>query len=224
MEFKFQDKPNKYQLNILSRVLLQESGFKVFMDTEERPLEYRGNTCEPLFLDVEDTSGLLSISTIVSLKDCYGNVLFKSEEGESRIKDFKEGYQQALRRAFRSLVDIKYSYNPNLQKPGSLSTIATKNVAGGKLSSEEIYLDKKIYKFGGETYWLIENGNKGYRILSNEGKVNYAELQNADKGTYIFNSKTINGAAFFDAEGNIKIEYMDEDLGEIQNITFRKAN
>jgi hypothetical protein len=211
MKFDFQSESNQYSLNILARVLFQEEGFKVYMDKEERPLEYRGNTCEPLFLEVEDTSGFLRISTIVRLKDCYDNVLFESEEGVSKIKDFKEGYQQALRMAFSSLTE-------------SRNSVATQNVPKGSSSSEEAYPDKKIYKFGGETYWLIESGTKGYRILFNGGKVNYAELQSADKGSYIFNSKSINGAAYFDVEGNINIEYMDEDLGEIQNITFRKAN
>jgi hypothetical protein len=224
MQFEFQNEPNQYQINILSRVLLQEEGFEVYMDKEDRPLDYRGNTCKPLFLEVEDTSGFLRISTIVRLKDCYDNVLFESEEGVSKIKDFKEGYKQALRRAFSSLADVNYRYDPDLIKTESRNSVANQKVTEESSNSGEAYPDKKIYKFGGETYWLIESGNKGYRILSKEGKVNYAELQNADKGTYIFNSETINGAAFFDAEGNINIEYMDEDLGEIQNISFRKAN
>jgi len=49
-------------------------------------------------------------------------------------------------------------------------------------------------------------------------------LKKADKGSYIFNSKTINGAAYFDAEGNLLVEYMDRDLNEIQNVTFKKID
>lgn len=225
MEFDFQDEPNQYQINILSRVLLKENGFKVFMNTEERPMEYRGNTCESLFLEVEDTSGFLSISTVVKLKDCYDNVLFESEEGKSKIKDFREGYQQALKRAFSSLSEINYNFDPSLQKTGTKTAISTqkedKEISGSK---EEAYPDKTIYKFGGQTYWLVKNGNKDYRLLANSGKENYAELQLADKGSFIFNSGDINGAAYFDAEGNLNIEYMDEDLNEIQNMVFKRID
>ncbi|MFO7744597.1 MAG: hypothetical protein R6V36_04345, partial [Psychroflexus sp.] len=84
MQFDFQDESNQYQLNILARVLLQEEGFKVFMDKEERPLKLMGNSCEALFLEVEDTSGILRINVVFRLKDCYDNVLFESKEGSTK--------------------------------------------------------------------------------------------------------------------------------------------
>ncbi|SDG41715.1 hypothetical protein [Psychroflexus sediminis] len=221
MQFNFQDEPNEYQLNILARVLLQEQGFKVFMDTEERPLQFMGNTCEALFLDVEDTSGFLNISVIFRLKDCYGNVLYESEKGQTNIKDFKDGYQDALRRSFSSMSNQNYSYDASLDKGGN--SFSSDDVSAAS-EVKKMAPDKKIYKFGGQTYWLIEKGEGAYTLLFNEGKEIYAELQSADKGSFIFNSEAINGAAFFDAEGNINVEYMDQDLGEVQKIRFKKIN
>lgn len=223
MKFDFQNKPNEHRLNTIARFLLKEEGFEVYMDKEERPLEYRGNTCEPLFLEVEETSGFLNFSLIVRLKDCYDNVLFESEEGKSKIKEFQEGYQDALKQAFMSLTEANYSYDSSLPKVTSRNSSTTNKVAQSS-TGDKTYPDKINYKFGGETYWLVKKGSKDYSILANEGKENYAELQNADKGTFIFDSKTINGAAYFDAEGSIIIEYMDEDLGEIQNMIFRKID
>lgn len=223
MQFDFQDKPNEYQLNILSRVLLKEEGFKVYMDKEERPLEFRGNTCEPLFLEVEDTSGFLNISLVVRLKDCYDTILFESEEASTKIKDFKEGYQKALKQAFLFLSDQNYHYDSTSEKVDNRSDLSSNKVSTSS-NTREMYPDKKIYKFGGDTYWLIKKGDKNYTLLSNDGKENYADLENADKGTFIFNSKTINGAAFFDVDGNLIIEYRDEDLEEIQSIIFKKID
>lgn len=220
MQFDFQNKSNEYQLNILSRILLQEEGFKVYMDEEERPLEFRGNTCEPLFLEVEDTSGFLNISLVVRLKDCYDTILFESEEGHTKIKDFKEGYQEALRQAFLSLSDQNYRYDSSLSKAKDRS----ENTAIGLSTPDEMYSEKDIYKFGGETYWLVKKGDKDYIILAKNGKETYAELGNADKGTFIFKSETITGAAFFDAKGNLNIEYRDEDLDEVQSMIFRKTD
>lgn len=219
MEFKFQNEPNQYQLNILARILLKEEGFEVYMDKEERPLDLKGNSCKPLFLEVEDTSGFLNISLVVRLKDCKDNILFESEEGKTKIKEFKEGYQEALKDAFSSLSDLNYSYDINLSNSED-SVSEVDDTSASKAS----YPDKTIYKFGGETYWLIKKGVKNYSILANDGENKYAELENADKGTFIFNSKTINGAAFFDAEGNLTIEYRDDDLDEVQKMIFRKID
>jgi hypothetical protein len=224
MEFDFQSEPNEYQLNILSRVLLKEESFKVFMDTEERPLELVGKTCNALFLEVEDTSGFLTISVIVRLKDCYNNIVFESDEGKTKIKDYKEGYQDAIRKAFKSLSDANYSYDGNGLKSKKMNATGSDEILVNNAGEEKNYPDKKVYKFGGLTYWMVETENNNYEILSNSGKTNYAKLLKGDKGSYIFNSKTINGAAYFDAEGNLNVEYMDEDLDEIQTITFKSIN
>ncbi|WP_019039475.1 hypothetical protein [Psychroflexus tropicus] len=227
MQFDFQSEPNKYQLNILSRVLLKEEGFKVFMSTEERPLDYRGNTCKPLFFEVEDTSGYLSISVVARLKDCYDNVLFESEEGKTKIKDFKEGYQDALKKALSSLSEMNYRYNSSLEKyPERENDQLSLNPASSSEDKviENAYSDKRVYKLGGKTYWLVSVDQGDYKLLSNSGKVNYATLSKADKGSYIFNSISISGAAYFDAEGNLNVEYMDKDLNELQYMTFKEVN
>jgi len=224
MQFDFQDEPNEYQLNILSRVLLKEQGFKVFMDTEERPLELVGKTCLSLFLEVEDTSGILDISTIIRLKDCYNNIIFESEEGKTKIKDYKDGYQDALKKAFQSLSDKNYEYDNQGLELSKMETVVESKESVNKVDEGKTYPNKKVYKFGGNTYWMVETENDNFKILSNSGKVNYAMLSKADKGSYIFNSKNINGAAYFDAEGNLNIEYMDEDLNEVQTIIFKNID
>src|SRR5258708_33880614 len=46
------------------------------------------------------------------LKDCKGNVVFKSKEGISREKEFALSYSLALKDAFTSLTQAKYVYQP----------------------------------------------------------------------------------------------------------------
>lgn len=216
MQFDFQDEPNKYQLNILARVLLKDKGFKVYMDKEERPLNLSGRSCEPLFLEVEDTSGFLNISVIARLLDCNGQIVFESEDVKSKLKTYKEGYQEALKKAISTL-----EYKSEASNSNRLETASIEDKSEVK---KDLYPDKRIYKFGGDSYWLVKNGDQDFRILAKEGKERYAELENADRGTFIFNSKTINGAAFFDAEGNLNVEYRDEDLDEVQSMVFKKID
>lgn len=218
MQFNFQNEPNEYQLNILSRVRLKDKGFKVFMDTEERPLKYRGDSCDALYLDVEDTSGFLSLSVILKLKDCRGNIIYESKETSSPIKEYKEGYQDALQKSFESMNFI-YNYDRSLSKNFNESKSKQESSA-----TTHNYENKQIYKLGGQTYWFIENENGGYSILTNEGKENFAELEPADRGAFIFTSKAFTGAAFFDSKGNLNVEYKDDDLKEIQSITFKRID
>ncbi|MGY0038712.1 hypothetical protein [Pedobacter sp. NJ-S-72] len=51
------------------------------------------------------------------LKDCKGNIIFKSKEGKSREKEFKTSYNLALRDAFTSLNDVPYAYNGTTNVP-----------------------------------------------------------------------------------------------------------
>lgn len=221
MKFDFQNNPNDYQLNILARVLLQDEGFKVYMDAEDRPLAYRGSSCLPLFFNVIDESGFLNIKVRFTLKDCYDQIVFESEIGSTKIKDFKEGYQAALKEAFISLQEVNYNYDSNLSKNEVEEQIAVPTQEAQ--SPEDIYPNRKIYKFGGETFWLVQEA-KNYTILSQNGQEKFAELEAADRGSFIYVSDTINGAAYFDAEGNLIVEYRDEDLDEVQTMTFKKVN
>jgi hypothetical protein len=45
------------------------------------------------------------------LKDCQGNIIFKSKEGKSREKEYHVAYNEALRDAFTSLKDVAYKYD-----------------------------------------------------------------------------------------------------------------
>jgi hypothetical protein len=222
MKFDFQSESNKYRLNILARVLLKEEGFKVYMDTEEKPLALGLDPCKSLKLDVIDGEGFLTTKLKAVLLDCSGHIVYETKEGVSRIKDFEKSYKDALRNAFESFSTVNYSYDESLNTSIDVSNEIEEVSENSNL--EKKYPNKSIYKFGGESYWLIPNSSGGYDLLSNQGKINYAQLEEADKGSYIFDSKTINGAAYFDAEGNLLVEFMDRDLDKIQNITFRKIN
>ena len=49
------------------------------------------------------------------LKDCQGNIIYKSKEGKSREKEFYAAYNGALRDAFTSLNAVAYKYDSIMQ-------------------------------------------------------------------------------------------------------------
>lgn len=109
--FDFSREDNQYGLNTLAKMLLEEKGFTAYFDNTDLPKELAGNKCSALKAEVTQRKALFATNLTLVLKDCQGNILFKSKEGKSREKEFNTSYNMALRDAFASLKDEAYSYN-----------------------------------------------------------------------------------------------------------------
>jgi hypothetical protein len=109
--FDFSKEDNQYGLNSVAKMLLEDKGFTVFIANEELPRELVTNKCNALRAEVVQKKGLFVTNLTLFLKDCQGNVVFKSKEGKSREKEFHTAYDLALRDAFSSLNDVPYKYD-----------------------------------------------------------------------------------------------------------------
>ncbi|SHN46128.1 hypothetical protein [Chitinophaga sp. CF418] len=109
--FDFFKMDNQYGLNTLTKFLLQEKGFTAVMGSEPLPPEVVANPCSALKTEVVEKKGLFVTNLTLLLKDCQGNIIFKSKEGKSREKEFQAAYEFALRGAFSSLNDVPYKYD-----------------------------------------------------------------------------------------------------------------
>lgn len=109
--FDFSKEDNQYGLNSVAKMLLEDKGFVVFIGNEELPKELVNNKCNALRAEVVQKKGLFVTNLTLLLKDCQGNVVFKSKEGKSREKEFHTAYDLALRDAFSSLNDVPYKYD-----------------------------------------------------------------------------------------------------------------
>ena len=110
--FPFLKQKDQYQLNSLTKSLLQEVGFTVYFDNNELSSELANNKCNALQAEVAERNSMFATRLTLLLKDCKGNVVFKSKEGISREKDFAPAYMMALRDAFSSLMQANYVYQP----------------------------------------------------------------------------------------------------------------
>ncbi|PQJ83020.1 hypothetical protein BTO16_08305 [Polaribacter glomeratus] len=113
-KFDFLKETDQYQTSSLTKFLLKKKGFKVFLSNETLPEDLLVNRCLGLFATVIDESSLFVIKNSIQLKDCYGITLFTSDIGKSKEKDFKKGYQEAIRIAYDSMTDFKYTYSASL--------------------------------------------------------------------------------------------------------------
>jgi len=110
-KFSFSRSENQYGLNSLVRDLLEEKGFSAFMSNGQLPQEVVNNKCNALMTDVTEKKGIFTTTLTILLKDCQGNVIFKSKDGKSREKEFQVAYNDALRDAYTSLKAAPYQYD-----------------------------------------------------------------------------------------------------------------
>ncbi|MDO6429374.1 hypothetical protein Q4E93_02160 [Flavitalea sp. BT771] len=109
--YNFSRDDNQYGLNTTTKFLLEQKGFVAFMSNEKLPPEVAANRCGALMADVVQKKGLFVTNLTLLLRDCQGNIIFKSKEGKSREKEFPVAFDLALRDAFSSLNEVPYKYD-----------------------------------------------------------------------------------------------------------------
>jgi len=110
-KFDFLKSENQHQLNSLTKFLFEKEGFKTIYDNLERPADLSNNPCLGLTADVFDDSGMFTTKLSIELTNCKNQKILQSEIGKSKEKDYKKGFQEALRNAFKSVTAQNYSYS-----------------------------------------------------------------------------------------------------------------
>lgn len=111
-KFDFLKKADQYQMNSLTKYLLEKENFIAFFDDEAIPEDLAKNRCLALNANVIDESGLLKTKLKLQLKDCRNSIVFESRIGDSKLKAYEKAYQQSIREAFQSLESLNYVYKP----------------------------------------------------------------------------------------------------------------
>ncbi|WOD44462.1 hypothetical protein [Hwangdonia lutea] len=112
-KYSFLKQENQYLLNSLTKFLFEKYGFNTLLEGENYPDDFKQNRCMGLNSDVLKESGMFKTKLTVALKDCNGVVVYTSQLGESRLKDYGKAYNEALRNAFKSFEAVNYSYKPS---------------------------------------------------------------------------------------------------------------
>lgn len=111
-KFDFLKEKDQYQLNSLAAFLFKKYGFIALVEGDAYPSDLSRNRCLALRSDVTKGSGMFKTKLNVELKDCNDQIVYTSEVGESREKEFKKAYVEAIRNAFKSFETVEYSYVP----------------------------------------------------------------------------------------------------------------
>tara|TARA_R110002050_G_scaffold18755_7_gene54454 strand:- start:14148 stop:14984 length:837 start_codon:yes stop_codon:yes gene_type:complete len=111
---------NQYQTSTLVKYLFSEKGFNVVYD-DELSDELSSNRCLGLLAELIDGSNMFTTKSIIVLKDCNSNEVFRTKEGVSKIKEFKAAYSEAIRDAFSTLSGFNHAYTKQTTQPITIS-------------------------------------------------------------------------------------------------------
>ena len=233
-KFDFSDEVDQYRLNSLTKFLFEKEGYTTLMKNETKPADLKNNPCLGLHTEVDNNSGLFTTKLMLKLVDCEGKVVFSSIEGKTREKVFTDAYQEALRNAFISIEELDYKYEPAspskteaiVQKPtvpkkiqepeveenGVVEADSTEMTKDGpELSDPKKQLESKSqFLLSGKGYSLKET-QQGLGLYQENSSDPIAILIETNGGkSYIYNSLTNQGVAYFDDNGNLIVEYFNK--------------
>jgi hypothetical protein len=180
----------------------------------------------------------------VELKNCNDQVVYTSEMGESREKEYQRAYNEALRDAFKSIEALNYKYVPSTSTNSSISVsqdVETKSEVSKELQQlrEEIQNLKKEKEAvvvenvepkvevvaevpvkeaaSGVLYaQAIENG---FQLVDSTPKVVYKIKKTSIDGVFLVENKN---ATLYKKDANWILEYYENNVlkQDVLNIKF----
>lgn len=190
-------------------------------DKLQWPVEAKANPCNVLMADVVNDSGFLRNKVLLQFKDCNDKVL-SSVKGVSSIKEFKEGFQDALKQTF---VSVSPS-SPVVQANPANTTATMSSVTATKESeiSSSASSDNNAVKFsnGKVDLMKVQLDNQQFILVNSNSSSPYATFKATTKAD-VFRVKLQNGETTlgYYESGNIVIE-MPKGNGEYFKEIFVK--
>jgi hypothetical protein len=214
--FAFSKSDNQYGLNTVAKALLEEKGFTVFIGNSELPPEVAGNKCNALTTEVVERKGFLVTNLTLTLKDCQGNIIFKSKEGKSREKEWQTAYDQALRDAFTSLKDVPYKYDGTTiaQPQQPVVTVTPATSAPAPTPAPTAPASAAITETTGTLY--AQATPNGFQLIDTTPKKVLTLLKTSMPDYFIAENGAINGLVFKKNEDWMYEYYKDNKLVSVK--------
>ena len=178
--FDFMKSSDQFQISSLAKFLLTKNKFTVLEDLEKYPADLAANQCLLLNLNVEQIKGFLKTKLEVQFLNCKNQMVFKSDIGMSREKDFKTAYHQALRAAFSSVSEANYKFNETVDNVSiNEKPIFVKRAVSTPMQDMDLSSSKLTSEI------LMTQTSHGFDIRDADGIVVYSLYQTMSDGIYI---------------------------------------
>lgn len=185
-KFDFLKKSNQYQTSSLTKFLLQKKGFHVFLSTDSLPVDLLQNRCLALTAIVSDASGVLIVKNKIALQDCFGTLVYASKFGKSKEKEYKKAYHEAIRKAYATMTDLKFVYEPDREVDEKKEIPLITPSEATKATPEKALISNQIQKDFVEIETLsAQVKNNGFQLVNTIPEVVFQLLQTNLKEVFI---------------------------------------
>ena len=217
--FSFLKQNDQHQTSSLTKFLLKKNGFTVLLDSEVYPTALKNDLCNALTAVLVDKSSLFKTKLIIEFKNCYNKVLYTTEVGSSKEKEYKKSYQEAIRRAHASMRGIRFKSLENephiiakkeevnlaprvIKKVAKASTVSTNSASLVETRVENMPSVKQ------ENTLYAQPRENGYQLINAAPAVVYILLNTSVKDIFILKNK--NGL-FYKKEGSWVAEFYENN-------------
>jgi hypothetical protein len=213
-KFSFLKSADLYRMNTLTKMFMEKYGFETYLDSEILPTEFALDNCNKVFVDIVANNTMMSTKLKIVLKDCKNNILYTSEEGRSREKDYKVAYNQALRMAFDNFEVLKsHVYQPSQKSLGIIGEPAQASIKEEKVAVvvEKVKPELATILPKVESSALYAQPiTNGFQLINTEPKVIYKIYKTSTKDFFIATKGTTQGV-FFSKNNEWFFEYYQND-------------
>lgn len=208
LKYEFMKTDNQYRLATLSKQNLTKGGFEAFYSNEQLPEGYT-DRCQVLYMDVIRDNAFLVTKLIIQFKDCFGQVVFTSEAGKSREKEYEIAYKEALDNAFKSVYALHYKYSGNPVANSKTSAPVKAALATTVIATPVATASSPDLKDPNLLY--AQPTESGYQLIDKTPKVVMKLLKTSQPNVYIAIKDNVQGSLILKEDGQWYFESYQND-------------
>lgn len=212
LKYEFMKTDNQYRLATLSKQNLTKSGFEAFYSNEQLPDGYT-DRCQVLYIDVIKDSAFLVTKLIVQFKDCFGQVVFTSEVGKSREKEYEIAYKEALEDAFKGVFALHYKYSgtpvATSRTSAPVKTAVATSAVATVVATQVVAASTPDLKDPNLLY--AQPTESGYQLIDKTPKVVMKLFKTSQPNVYIATKDNVQGSLILKQDGQWYFESYQND-------------
>ncbi|MFB9077427.1 hypothetical protein ACFFWB_08460 [Flavobacterium procerum] len=132
----------------------------------------------------------------VEFKDCYGRVVYTSETGKSREKEYDVAYREALNGAFVSVKALQYKYSgKSPAAPTKITTAASlQTTASAPAATQQTVTATPVVDVSDPNLLYAQPTENGYQLIDKTPKVVMKLLKTSRPDSFIAIKEGVQGS------------------------------
>jgi len=219
LRYDFIKTDNQYRLATLTKSNLLKAGFEAYYTNEQLP-DGLTDRCQVLYIDVKKDNAFLVTKLFIQLKDCYGQVVYTSEVGKSKEKEYEVAYKESLDNAFKSLYALHYKYSGKSVAPAK-TPVVQKNTAETLAAASVVAPAAVAVKVATPTtvspdlkdpnLLYAQPTESGYQLIDKTPKVVMKLFKTSQANVYIATKDNVQGSLILKEDGQWYFESYQND-------------